>query len=288
MRKQTREVKVGNLIIGNNNSIIIQSMCNTKTNDIKSTVAQIKALETAGCELIRVAVPNQEAVTALKEIKQQINIPLVADIHFDYRLAIAATATCDKIRINPGNIGSETKIQQVIEAAKKNNCAIRIGVNSGSLEKNILEKYGFPCADALVESALNHIKFFEQNDFHNIIISVKASDVMTTINANRLLSEKCDYPLHIGVTEAGTLWSGTIKSAIGIGTLLSAGIGDTIRVSLTADPVEEVKVAYEIMKDLPKLNGINNTYFCGSYFGYGLHEDAVTSSINIVDQINKG
>ena len=250
-RKLTKEVSVGNLKIGGNNPIVIQSMCNTKTADVKATVEQIRRLEEAGCELVRVAVPYMEAAKAIGEIKKNISIPLVADIHFDYRLALEVmNQGIDKVRINPGNIGSEERIKAVVDMAKEKHIPIRIGVNSGSLEKELLEKYGRVTPEALVESALKHVRILEKFDFHDIVISIKASSVPFSIAAYNLLSEKVDYPLHVGITEAGTVWSGTVKSAVGIGAILSQGIGDTIRVSLTGDPVEEIKAAKEILKGL--------------------------------------
>ena len=232
--------------------ILIQSMCNTDTRDVPATVKQILELEAAGCEIIRVTVPDTKAAEKLSEIKKQIHIPLVADIHFDYRLAlISIEQGVDKIRINPGNIGKKENIEKVVNACKKKNIPIRIGVNGGSLEKDILHKYNDTAPpEALVESALRHIKILEDLDFYNIVLSVKASDVLTTIGAYRLLASKVNYPLHLGVTEAGTIKSGTVKSCIGLGVLLEEGIGNTIRVSLTADPVEEVKLAWSILKNL--------------------------------------
>ena len=250
-RKITRSVKVGNLLIGGGNNVVIQSMCNTDTRNVKETVAQIKRLEEAGCEMVRVAVPDMEAAKAIGEIKKEISIPLVADIHFDYRLALEAMEQgIDKVRINPGNIGSEEKIRAVVEKAKKKHIPIRIGVNSGSLEKDLLEKYGHVTPEALVESALKHVRILERYDFHDIVISIKASSVPFSIAAYSLLSQKVDYPLHVGITEAGTVWGGTVKSAVGIGSILAMGIGDTIRVSLTGDSVEEIKAAKEILKSL--------------------------------------
>jgi (E)-4-hydroxy-3-methylbut-2-enyl-diphosphate synthase len=253
-RKKTKEVKVGDIVIGGNNPVIVQSMCNTKTNDTNSTINQIKELSIAGCEIIRVAVSDIKSAEKLKIIKKSISIPLVADIHFDYKLAIKASEYADKIRINPGNIGGEDKVKKVIDACKKNNCAIRIGVNLGSIDKKIEKKFG-RTPRAMVESALEHIRFFEKNNFTNIIISLKASDVITTIEANKLLSKKCDYPIHLGITEAGTINEGTIKSSVGIGSLLSQGIGDTIRVSLTSNPVEEIPVCYSILRALELRKG---------------------------------
>ncbi len=250
-RRKTREVQIGNVKIGGDNPVAIQSMCNTKTSDVEATVKQIKELEAAGCEIIRVAVPDMAAAEALGEIKKRINIPLVADIHFDYRLALKAIDSgIDKLRINPGNIGSEDRIKAVVLAAKKNKIPIRIGVNSGSLEKDILKKYGAVTPQGLVESALRHVKILEKYDFHDIVISIKASNVPFTIETYTLLSKEVDYPLHLGITESGTEWTGSIKSAVGIGAILAMGIGDTIRVSLTGNCVQEVLTAKEILKSL--------------------------------------
>lgn len=250
-RKVTKEVKIGKVKIGGNNPILIQSMCNTDTRDVKRTCEQILKLEKEGCEIIRVAVPDMEAAEALKQIKNKINIPLTADIHFDYRLALKAIENgVDKLRINPGNIGDEGRIKEVAERAKDRNIPIRIGVNSGSLEKDILNKYGSVTPKGLVESALNHVKILEKYNFHDIIISIKASNVDFTLESYYLLSKSVDYPLHLGITESGTVWAGSIKSAVGIGSILSMGIGDTIRVSLTGDPCEEIKTAKEILKSL--------------------------------------
>lgn len=247
----TKKIKVGNLCIGGSDDIIIQSMTNTNTCDVDATVTQIKQLEEAGCELVRVTVNNSEAAEAIKEIKRKISIPLVADIHFDYRLAIKSIENgVDKLRINPGNIGDDEKVRLVVDKAKEYKVPIRIGVNGGSLEKSILKKYGKVCSEALVESAMYHIKLLEKFDFTNIIVSLKSSDVRMMYRAYKEISEKINYPLHLGVTEAGTKFQGTIKSAIGIGSLLVDNIGDTLRVSLTADPVEEIKVAKEILKVL--------------------------------------
>lgn len=256
MRK-TREIKIGNLYIGGENPIIIQSMTNTPTEDVEKTVAQIKELEKAGCELVRVTVNTEKAAEAIKEIKKQINIPLVADIHFDYKLALKAMENgIDKLRINPGNIGDDEKVRLVVEKAKELNVPIRIGVNSGSVEKKILEKYGRVTADGMVESAMYHVNLLEKYGFNNIIISLKASNVKMMVDAYRKISELVDYPLHLGVTEAGTEFQGTVKSAIGIGSLLVDGIGNTIRVSLTENPVEEIKVAKEILKVLGLREGV--------------------------------
>lgn len=250
-RRKTRVVKIGNVLIGGNNPVAIQSMCNTKTSDVEATVRQILALEEAGCEIIRVAVPDMEAAEAISEIKKRIHIPLVADIHFDYRLALKAIENgVDKLRINPGNIGGEDRVKAVVEAAKAKNIPIRIGVNSGSLEKEILEKYGEVTPEGLVESALRHVRILEKLDFYDIVISIKASNVPFSLETYSLLSKEVDYPIHLGITESGTAWSGTIKSAVGIGAILAMGIGDTIRVSLTGDCVDEVKVAKAILKDL--------------------------------------
>lgn len=251
IRKITREVRIGNLAVGGDNPVLIQSMCNTDTRDVSKTVAQILELEKAGCEIVRVAVPDMISAVAIGDIKKQINIPLVADIHFDYKLALKVMEMgIDKVRINPGNIGDETKVLAVVEMAKEKNIPIRIGVNSGSLEKKYIDKYNGVTPRGLVESALEHIRILEKHDFHNIIVSLKASNVRFTLEAYSLLSEMVDYPLHIGITEAGTKFSGTIKSSVGIGSLLAMGIGDTLRVSLTADPVEEIAVAREILKSV--------------------------------------
>ena len=250
-RRKTRVVKIGNILIGGDNPIAIQSMCNTKTSDVDATVKQILELEDAGCEIIRVAVPDMKAAEAIAEIKKQIHIPLVADIHFDYRLALKAIESgVDKLRINPGNIGGEDRVKAVVEAAKAKGIPIRIGVNSGSLEKDILEKYGEVTPEGLVESALRHIRILEKLDFYDIVVSIKASNVPFSLATYSLLSKEVDYPIHLGITESGTEWSGTIKSAVGIGAILAMGIGDTIRVSLTGSTVEEVKVSKAILKDL--------------------------------------
>ncbi len=251
IRKKTRVVNIGNVAIGGDNPVAVQSMCNTKTSDVDATVKQILDLENEGCEIIRVAVPDMAAADAIKEIKKQIHIPLVADIHFDYRLALKAIENgVDKLRINPGNIGSEDRVKAVVEAAKEKGIPIRIGVNSGSLEKDILEKYGRVTPEGLVESALRHVRILEKLDFRDIVISIKASNIPFSIKTYSLLSNEVDYPLHVGITEAGTEWSGTIKSAAGIGAILAMGIGDTIRVSLTGDPLEEVRVGKAILKDM--------------------------------------
>ena len=247
-RKLTKAIKVGNLYIGGNYPILIQSMTNIKTSKTNEVISQIKDLERAGCNIVRVSILDTDDAYAIKEIKKHISIPLVADIHFDYRLAlICADCGVDKLRINPGNIGSLEKIKMVVEKCKEKGIPIRIGVNSGSVEKDLLEKHNGPTASALVESAIRHVKILENLNFTNIVISVKASDITTSYLAYKELSEKVDYPLHIGITEAGTKFSGTIKSSIGIGLLLNEGIGDTIRVSLSTNPVEEIKVAKEIL-----------------------------------------
>lgn len=248
-RSKTRPVRVGDLVIGGNNEVIIQSMTTTKTHDVEATVAEILRLEEAGCQIVRVACPEERDALALAEIKSRINIPLVVDIHFNYKLALMAIeAGVDKIRINPGNIGRREKVEAVVTAAKAKNIPIRIGVNAGSLEKHILEKYGYPTARGMVESALHHIKILEDLDFHDIIVSLKASDVQLALEAYQLASESFDYPLHVGITESGPLRTGSLKSAAGLGAILSRGIGNTVRVSLSADPVEEVKVAKEVLK----------------------------------------
>ena len=247
----SRVVKVGNLLIGGGNPIVIQSMTKTTTSDVEATVNQIKKLEAAGCQMVRMTINNEEAAKAIGEIKKRVDVPLCADIHFDYKLALLAIENgIDKLRINPGNIGSDENIKAVVEKAKEKNIPIRIGVNSGSIEKHILEKYGKPTADGMVESAMYHINLLEKNGFNDIVVSLKASNIKMMVEAYRKISKLVDYPLHLGVTEAGTAFQGTVKSAIGIGALLVDGIGDTIRVSLTEDPVEEIKVAKEILKVL--------------------------------------
>lgn len=250
-RDHTKTVKIGNRVIGGGNPVLIQSMTNTPTEDVQATVEQIRALTRAGCEIIRCAVPTMEAAAALKEIKKQIEIPLVADIHFDYRLAIAAIENgADKIRINPGNIGSRERIKAVVDLARERGIPIRVGVNSGSLEKELVEKYRGVTAEGIVESALDKVELIEDLGYDNLVISIKSSDVMMCARAHELIAEKTRYPLHVGITEAGTLWSGNIKSAVGLGIILYQGIGDTIRVSLTGDPLEEVKSAKRILKTL--------------------------------------
>ena len=250
-RKKTRQIAIGNVKIGGGAPISVQSMTNTKTTDTKATVAQIKALEAAGCDIVRLAVPDMVAAENIANIKKQVDVPLVADIHFDYRLALKAIEQgIDALRINPGNIGDEARVKAVVEAAKMKRIPIRIGVNAGSLDKKLLVKYGKVTAEALVESAMEHVHILEKLDFHDIKISLKAHDVPLTLDAYRLMSETVDYPLHLGITEAGTVNTGIIKSAVGIGALLAEGIGDTFRISLTGDPVNEVKVANEILKAL--------------------------------------
>ena len=250
-RKKTKTIKVGSVEIGGDSPISVQSMTNTLTTDVKATVKQIKDLENVGADLIRVSCPDEESTHSLKQIVKEVNTPIIADIHFHYKRAIEAAesgAAC--LRINPGNIGSEEKVKEVIKAAKDNSCSMRIGVNAGSLERDLLEKYGEPCPEAMVESAMKHIQILEDNDFFNFKISCKASDVFLAVSAYYGISDTCDYPLHLGITEAGGLMPGTIKSSIGLGSLLWAGIGDTIRVSLSADPVEEIKVGFNILKSL--------------------------------------
>lgn len=250
-RKQTRQIIIGNVKVGGTASITVQSMTNTPTGNVGATVAQILRLQEAGCEIVRVAVPDNEAASAIPLIKEKISIPLIADIHFDYRLALSsARKGADGLRINPGNIGSSKKLKAIIECANEFNIPIRIGVNAGSLEKDILKKYNGATAEAMVESAIRNIELFQSLNFTNIKLSIKASDVPRTIDAYRLLSSKTDFPLHVGVTEAGSLFPGIVKSSLGIGMLLASGIGDTIRVSLTRDPAEEVRVGFEILKAL--------------------------------------
>lgn len=250
-RENTKVIRIGDRLIGGGNPILIQSMTNTKTEDVEATVEQILALEQAGCEIIRCAVPTMEAAQALGEIKKRIHIPLVADIHFDYRLAIASMENgADKIRINPGNIGSIERIQAVIDVAKERNIPIRVGVNSGSLEKELVEKYHGVTAEGLVESALDKVQLIEGMGYDNLVISIKSSDVLMCAKAHEIIAQKTSYPLHVGITEAGTLYSGNIKSAVGLGMILSQGIGDTIRVSLTGAPLEEIKSAKRILKTL--------------------------------------
>jgi len=250
-RRKSRTIAIGQVTIGGENPVAVQSMTNTKTENIPATVDQIHRLTDRGCEIIRCAVPTLEAAQALKEIRKQIAIPLVADIHFDYRLALAALESgVDALRLNPGNIGGRDRVEKVVEAARQRQVPIRIGGNAGSLPKDLLEKYGHPTAEALVEAAWRHIHILEEMDYNNIVISLKAHDVPLTLAAYRLMARECDYPLHVGITEAGTIRSGLIKSAVGIGTLLAEGIGDTIRVSLTGDPLAEIDAGFEILKSL--------------------------------------
>ena len=258
-RKKTKEIKVGNISVGGNSQISVQSMTNTLTTDVKATIKQIHSLEEVGADIVRVSCPDEDSTKALKDIVKEVKVPIVADIHFHYKRAIEAAkmgASC--LRINPGNIGSKDRILEVVQAAKDHNCSIRIGVNAGSLDKALLEKYKEPCPDALVESAMYNVKLLEDNDFFNFKISVKSSDVFLTVKAYRKLSKECNYPLHLGITEAGGLITGSIRSSIGIGQLLMDGIGDTIRVSLSSDPVDEIKSGYEILKSLGiRSRGVN-------------------------------
>lgn len=251
LRNGTKEVRIGSVTIGGDHPVAIQSMTNTKTEDVKATVEQILRLEAAGCEIVRCTVPTMAAAEALKEIKKQIHIPLVADIHFDYKMAIAAIENgADKIRINPGNIGSEERVRAVVEKAKEYNVPIRIGVNSGSLEKSLLEKYGGVTAEGIVESALDKVHMIEAMGYDNLVVSIKSSDVLMCVKAHELIAPQCPYPLHVGITESGTIYSGNIKSSVGLGIILHEGIGNTIRVSLTGDPVEEIRSAKLILKTL--------------------------------------
>lgn len=251
LRQNTKEIRIGDVVIGGNHPVAIQSMTNTKTEDIKGTIEQIHRLEAAGCEIVRCTVPTLEAAEALREIKKNIQIPLVADIHFDYRMAIAAIENgADKIRINPGNIGGEERLRAVVDKAKEHEIPIRVGVNSGSLEKTLLEKYSAVTAEGIVESALDKVRMIEEMGYDNLVVSIKSSDVMMCVKAHELIAEQCPYPLHVGITEAGTVYSGNIKSSIGLGIILYEGIGNTIRVSLTGDPSEEIRSAKLILKTL--------------------------------------
>ncbi len=262
-RDETKEIHIGDRVIGHGNPILIQSMTNTPTEDVAATVAQIKRLQDAGCEIVRSTVPTLEAAKAIKEIKKQISIPLVADIHFDYKMAVAAIENgADKVRINPGNIGSDEKLREVVKAARERNIPIRVGVNSGSLEKHLVEKYGGVTAAGLCESALDNVKRIEDMDYDNLVISIKSTDVMMCVDAHKELAGKTKYPLHVGITESGTVTSGNIKSGIGLGLILGAGIGDTIRVSLTGDPVEEIRSARIILKTLGLRKGIAEVISC--------------------------
>ncbi len=250
-REHTRKIRIGDRVIGGGSPVLIQSMTNTRTEDVEGTVAQILRLEEAGCDIIRCTVPGREAAEALREIKKRIHIPLVADIHFDYKMAIAAMENgADKIRINPGNIGSRENVAAVVKAAKERDIPIRVGVNSGSLEKDLVEKYGGVTAEGIVESALDKVRMIEELGYENLVISIKSSDVLMCVKAHEILAQRTDYPLHVGITESGTLWSGNIKSSVGLGIILYEGIGDTIRVSLTGDPVEEVRTAKLLLRTL--------------------------------------
>lgn len=256
MRNKTKRIRIGSIYIGDNLPIAIQSMTNTHTQDIKATIEQIKALEEAGCQIVRSAVPDMEAAEAISKIKKSINIPLVADIHFDYRLAIESIKNgVDKIRINPGNIGDIDKVRKVVETAKEYEIPIRVGVNSGSVERELLAKYGGPTADALVESAINKVRLLEKMNYENMVISIKSSDVKLSIESYMKISELTNYPLHLGITEAGTKYTATVKSAVGLGTLLYMGVGDTIRVSITGEPIDEIEAAKEILKSLKLIEG---------------------------------
>ncbi len=259
MKKQTRQLRIGTVAVGGDAPCSVQSMCNTDTRDVAATLGQITALAGVGCEIIRCAVPDMDAAVALGKIKEASSLPVIADIHFDYKLALKVLeGGIDGLRLNPGNIGDKWKVEEVVKAASERNVPIRIGVNAGSLEKELLQKYGHPTAEAMVESALGHVRLLEELGYQEIKISLKASDVMKTVAAYRLLSQQVDYPLHIGITEAGTIFSGTIKSSVGLGILLADGIGDTMRVSLTGDPVDEVRVGYEILKSLGlRQRGVN-------------------------------
>jgi len=285
-RRQARAVKIGNVWVGGEHPVAVQSMCDTKTNDIDRTVAQIHRLEAAECDIVRVAAPDEAGARAIREIKSQINIPLVADIHFDYRLALLAIeAGADKIRINPGNIGSRERLEKVVKACKERGLPIRVGVNMGSLEKDIIERDGYPTAQGLVDSALRNCRILEELDFHDIVVSLKASDPMVMIEAYEKFAAASDYPLHLGVTEAGPVWSGTIKSSVAFGRLLANGIGDTIRVSLTGDVVEEVKVGFEILKSLGIRQVGPNLVACPTC---GRLEVDMMKLINDVEQVLKG
>jgi (E)-4-hydroxy-3-methylbut-2-enyl-diphosphate synthase len=281
-RRKSRVISVGTVKVGGDNPISVQSMTNTLTTDIAGTVAQIQALEAVGADIVRVSCPDVESTDALSHIIKQVNVPIVADIHFHYKRAIeAAKAGAACLRINPGNIGSSDRVKEVIKAAKDYGCSIRIGVNAGSLEKELLEKYGEPCPEAMVESALNHVKILEDNDFFETKISVKASDIFLAVAAYHGLADACDYPLHLGITEAGGLRVGTIKSAIGMGSLLWAGIGDTIRVSLSADPVEEIKVGFDMLKSLGLRHRGVNIISCPSCARQGFD---VIKTVEILEQ----
>ncbi len=278
-RDNTKKIKIGDREIGGGNPVLIQSMCNTRTDDVESTVRQILSLEEAGCEIIRCTVPDQRSADAIKEIKKRIHIPLVADIHFDYKMAIAAVENgADKIRINPGNIGGEEKLSEVVKACRERDIPIRVGVNSGSLEKELVEKYGGVTAEGLVESALDKVRMIEKQDYGNIVISIKSSDVLMCIDAYKKIARESGYPLHVGITEAGTVISGNIKSSIGLGIILHEGIGDTIRVSLTGDPVEEIRSAKIILRTLGLRKGGVEVVSCPT---------CGRTRINIIDLANK-
>ena len=281
-RKKTKKIRVGKVEIGGDAPISVQSMTNTLTTDVDATIKQINELTEAGADIVRVSCPDQDSSLALKKIFKHIDVPIVADIHFNYKLAItAANSGVNCLRINPGNIGSVKRVHEILKAAKDNNCSIRIGVNAGSLEKDLLEKYKEPCPEALCESALRNIKILEDKDFFNFKISVKSSDVFLSVKAYRLLSEKCNYPLHLGITEAGSLIPGSVKSSIGIGMLLMEGIGDTIRCSLTEDPIQEVKIGYEILKSLNLRNKGVNIISCPSCSRQGFE---VINTVKILEE----
>ena len=281
-RRKTKKIKVGKVEIGGDAPISVQSMTNTLTTDVDATIKQINELTEAGADIVRVSCPDQDSSLALKKIFKHIDVPIVADIHFNYKLAItAANSGVNCLRINPGNIGSVKRVHEILKAAKDNNCSIRIGVNAGSLEKDLLEKYKEPCPEALCESALRNIKILEDKDFFNFKISVKSSDVFLSVKAYRLLSEKCNYPLHLGITEAGSLIPGSVKSSIGIGMLLMEGIGDTIRCSLTEDPIQEVKIGYEILKSLNLRNKGVNIISCPSCSRQGFE---VINTVKILEE----
>ena len=281
-RKKTKKIKVGKVEIGGDAPISVQSMTNTLTSNINSTIKQINILSEAGADIVRVSCPDQDSAIALKKISKQINVPIVADIHFNYKLAIeAANSGANCLRINPGNIGSIKRVNEILKSAKDNDCSIRIGVNAGSLEKDLLEKYKEPCPEALCESALRNVKILEDKDFFNFKISVKSSDVFLSVKAYRLLSKQCNYPLHLGITEAGSLLPGSVKSSIGIGMLLMEGIGDTIRCSLTEDPVKEIKIGYEILKSLNLRNKGVNIISCPSCSRQGFE---VINTVKILEE----
>jgi len=281
-RKKTKKIKVGKVEVGGDALISVQSMTNTLTTDVDSTVKQINKLTEAGADIVRVSCPDEDSSLALKKISKKVQVPLVADIHFNYKLAIAAASSgINCLRINPGNIGSTERVHEILKVAKDNDCSIRIGVNAGSLEKDLLEKYKEPCPEALCESALRNIKILEDKDFFNFKVSVKSSDVFLSVKAYRLLSNKCDYPLHLGITEAGSLIPGSVKSSIGIGMLLMEGIGDTIRCSLTEDPVKEVKIGFEILKSLNLRNKGVNIISCPSCSRQGFE---VIKTVKILEE----